>query len=190
MKKKTPTKKSSAQKVPQKRGPKFKLNDKIVSAENLAMLASKGCTTKDLSDIFGISINTFNAFLQKHPEILTSLKNDKEKCDNQVEASLYVQALGYEIKETKVFYNSTLDKVVKEDIIVHVKPNVVATIFWLKNRQPEKWRELQEFAGKFQTEHSGKIEVEEVTDDTRERALRNMSIVQRFGNLSPVAGQN
>jgi hypothetical protein len=87
-----------------------------------------GATDKDMADAFDVSEVTLNAWKQSHPEFLKSLKEGKLLADARVSTALYTRATGYE-KNDK-----------------HYPPDTTACIFWLKNRQPDKWRDKTEVA--------------------------------------------
>jgi hypothetical protein len=54
-----------------------------------------------------------------------------------------------------------------------VKGNVVAQIFWLKNRSKGRWKDRQEI------EHSGKIELNNLTDEEIDEYLDRLSEKRR-----------
>jgi hypothetical protein len=60
-----------------------------------------------------------------------------------VSQKLYHRAIGYEHIETitAAYQGQITDKL---DVIKHYAPDPTAAIFWLKNRQPDKWRDKQE----------------------------------------------
>ena len=70
-------------------------------------------------------------------------QESKEQAALAVEAALYKRAIGYDFEEThtEVRVNpdgsgqTTYVKKVKK----HIVPDTTAQIFWLKNRQKEKW---------------------------------------------------
>ena len=64
-------------------------------------------------------------------------------------AALFKRATGYEHIEKKVAYVGGKNKVV--DVTKHFPPDATSAIFWLKNRQPKKWRDKKE------VEHSGNV---------------------------------
>lgn len=108
-------------------------------AEKLCLL---GSTDKDMADFFEVSETTINNWKQKYPDFLESIKRGKISADATVASRLYKRAIGYEHDEDKIFNNQG------EPLIVpttkHVQPDTTAAIFWLKNRQPAKWRDKQE----------------------------------------------
>jgi hypothetical protein len=60
-----------------------------------------------------------------------------------VKRSLYSRAVGYNYEATKIFMPAGHTKPVCARYIEHVPPDVTACIFWLKNRDPEHWRDVQ-----------------------------------------------
>lgn len=102
-----------------------------------------GADNKTLAAKLGIGLTTFKKILEENPEIREWMKESKETADLAVEAALYRRALGYEYEEshTEVRVNpdgsgqTTYVKKVKK----HVAGDTTAQIFWLKNRQKEKW---------------------------------------------------
>ena len=61
-----------------------------------------------------------------------------------VERSLYERAVGYNYEATKIFMPAGREKPVYAPYIEHVPPDVTAGIFWLKNRDPQHWRDSQQ----------------------------------------------
>lgn len=112
----------------------------IQLAENYALL---GATDAEMADFFGVSEQTLNTWKKKYPEFLESLKKGKAVADANVASRLYSRAIGYDAKATKFATNEgkITDKV---EYIEHYPPDTTAAIFWLKNRQPGKWRDKKE----------------------------------------------
>ncbi|ROI03041.1 terminase [Chryseobacterium sp. G0240] len=101
-----------------------------------------GATDKDLADFFNVAESTINNWKKEYPEFLESIKRGKQIADANVADRLYQRALGFE-------HDSEEIKVIEGDIErVPVRkvypPDPTSAIFWLKNRQPEKWRDKQE----------------------------------------------
>lgn len=85
--------------------------------EQVFKLCLLGATDAEIADFLGISVATFNNWKLKEPELVESLKRGKLDADSNVAKSLYRRAIDGE---------------------------VTAQIFWLKNRQPSKWRDRKE----------------------------------------------
>lgn len=84
-----------------------------------------------------------NSWKKKFPQFLESLKKGKAVADANVASRLYSRAIGYDARATKFATNEgkITDKV---EYIEHYPPDTTAAIFWLKNRQPGKWRDKKE----------------------------------------------
>lgn len=105
-------------------------------------LSLLGATDREMADIIGVGEKTLNNWKEAHPEFLQSLKEGKENADANVANRLYQRAMGYEHPEDKIFNDNGLPLIVPT--IKHYPPDPTAAIFWLKNRQPQKWRDRKE----------------------------------------------
>lgn len=108
-------------------------------AEKLCLL---GSTDKDMADFFEVDESTINRWKIEYPEFCESIKRGKISADANVASRLYKRAIGYEHDEDKIFNNNGSPLIVPT--IKHVQPDTTAAIFWLKNRQPARWRDKQE----------------------------------------------
>jgi hypothetical protein len=72
----------------------------------------------------------------------------KAEADSRVERSLYERANGYTYDAVKIFMPAGAKKPVYAPYREHVPPDTTAAIFWLKNRDPARWRDA------WQVEHS------------------------------------
>ncbi len=104
------------------------------------VLARQGLIDTQISKEMGINEATLNNWKKKYPEFFKSLKIGKASKDDEVEAKLLKNAIGYEHPDTKVFCNAD-GRVTVVPITKHYQPNVTAQIFWLKNRRPKDWRD-------------------------------------------------
>ena len=105
-------------------------------------LCKLGATDADLAEAFEVSVVTIDNWKIKYPEFLGSLKASKEEADNRVERSLYARATGYSYDAVKIFCTKD-GKITKVPYTEHVPPDVTAQIYWLKNRRPDRWRDVQ-----------------------------------------------
>lgn len=107
-------------------------------AINIFSLSRKGLTDKEIAAVYFVNESTITNW-KKSPEFFTSLKEAKSEADGIVERSLFERATGYEHPEEKLFVIDSL--VVSKTIMKHYPPDPTAMIFWLKNRNPDSWRE-------------------------------------------------
>ena len=84
-------------------------------------------------------------FLSNSPAQTVGLRCSYGACRHacRVERSLYERANGYSYDAVKIFMPAGA----KEPVIVHYTehcpPDVGAAFIWLKNRDPERWRDVQ-----------------------------------------------
>lgn len=123
-------------------------------AEQAYKLCLLGATDKDIGDFFDVSEVTVNAWKKAFPSFLKSMRDGKSSADANVAESLYRRALGYSHDAVKILtvangnnQGSTVETVPYTE---HYPPDTAAASLWLRNRQPTKWRDKQEF------EHTGK----------------------------------
>ena len=66
----------------------------------------------------------------------------KQAADDRVERSLYQRANGYSHPAVKTFMTRD-GKTVEHKYTEHYPPDTTAAIFFLKNRRPDRWRDVQ-----------------------------------------------
>lgn len=115
---------------------------RLEMCEQALKLCRLGATDKELADFFEVSEQTINTWKQKHPEFLESLKQGKMLADAEVADKLYQRAIGYSHPAEKIFNNNGEE--LRVPFTEHYPPDTTAALFWLKNRQPEKWRDRQQ----------------------------------------------
>lgn len=162
------------------RGRKSLFREEYVKlAENYALL---GATDDELADFFGVSKQTLNKWKKDYPEFLDSLKKGKDIADSNVASKLYNRAIGYDFEETHTI--SKNGQVVGEKHIKKHQPaDTTAAIFWLKNRQPEKWRDRKEL----QIANKLGDDLESMTDEELRAIIRGEK--EQSGNINP-AGES
>lgn len=117
--------------------------------------ARNGLTDKQIAKNIGISEQTLNVWKNRFPSFSESLKRGKEVVDIMVENAMLKSALGHVVKVKKPIKLKTEKQKVGEGKIVeerveyveeevYIKPEVVAQIFWLKNRRMKIWRDHPE----------------------------------------------
>lgn len=130
-----------------------------------ARVAKKLCelaaTDMEIADALGINLTTLYAWRARHVEFSNSLKVGKTIADERVERSLFERATGYTFESEKIFNAQGVP--LKVPYREHVPPDVTAQIFWLKNRQKERWRDKSE------VEHSGTVGLADRIAEARKR---------------------
>ena len=105
-------------------------------------MAKLGLTDVQMANVLGMTEQTLNNWKAKDRVFFESLKEAKVMSDESVVKSLYQRATGYEHPEIHI--SNYQGEVTETPIIKHYAPDTTAMIFWLKNRQPDKWRDKQE----------------------------------------------
>lgn len=127
-----------------------KFSDEMV--EKTRKLSLIGATDLEIADILGIDIATLYRWRNTHSNFCDALKTGKEQSDERVKRRLYDRALGYTTTEqniVKIRDESGQEQIKIVTIEKHYPPDPTSMIFWLKNRQPNEWRDKQS------TEHLG-----------------------------------
>ena len=110
-----------------------------------ASLARRGCSDEEIAEAFGVSVRTVYNWKKAHPEFLQALNECKGKADEAVVESLYARACGLTKRTTKKereVIDADGNKVKLTELIEEtLPPDTTAMIYWLKNRQPELWRD-------------------------------------------------
>lgn len=122
--------------------------DEWLEADGLILIESwarDGYTVEDIATRIGVTVGAFRSWMSKYEEIRKAVKDGRELVDYKVENALLKAALGYTTKETKVTTHLVGGKVVEsfeETVTKEAAPNVRAATYWLGNRLPKKWRNL------------------------------------------------
>jgi hypothetical protein len=83
--------------------------------------ATFGATKDEIANYLGVSIRCFYNWQLEHPQLVQALKRGTEASDERIVESLYQLAIGWKGS----------------------KPELGAICFWLKNRRPSEWRDVQ-----------------------------------------------
>ncbi|KAA9349744.1 helix-turn-helix domain-containing protein [Larkinella humicola] len=110
-----------------------------------------GATDIDLGKQFGVSEKTINNWKKQYPDFLQSVKEGKLIADMNVAEAFYKRCIGFEhhevTREGNAPFNPSTggyDKAllsVTKVVTKYIPPDAGAALNWLKNRQPEHWRD-------------------------------------------------
>lgn len=106
-------------------------------------MARAGLTIPEMAREFKVAVSTVNKWRRDYPEFAEAMDDGRDLADARVEDALYQSA---------------------------ISGNVTACIFWLKNRRPAKWRDVQ------RTEHTGADggQIEHLTSDQLDREIERL----------------
>lgn len=129
-----------------------------LSEDNLLRIkgwARDGLTDKDIAEKkIGVSARSFCDWKKKYSSISSALKEGRAPVDTDIESAMIKSALGHKtivrkpikLKTTrrKDGMEITEEHVEYVDEEIYIPPQVVAQIFWLKNRKPDYWKDKRE----------------------------------------------
>lgn len=107
-----------------------------------------GAKIEDLSKILDVTQPTISKWMRDNYDFFLAVKAGRDRFDTEhVESALLSRAHGYdkEITEDKITKDGDTIACTKT---IHVAPDVGAAIFWLCNRQPQRWKQISQ--AKFQ----------------------------------------
>lgn len=106
--------------------------------EQAKKLCEKGFINEELADFFNVNVDTIYEWQKRHESFSDALKCGKRYSDEKVKSALYGRALGYESVEVKEELGGSGKKITTTT--KQIAGDTTAQIFWLKNRDPENWR--------------------------------------------------
>lgn len=103
--------------------------------------ARDGLTEEQICKNLGVSVNAFNIYKKRYPELKESLKKGREIIITEIENALIKRALGYDIEEIKTSIRMIDGKETKytEKTRKHIPPDVGACAILLKNKDRGNW---------------------------------------------------
>ena len=106
-------------------------------------VAKLGATDSDLADVFQVRISTIRLWMNIYPEFSEAIRVGKDAANQRVERSLYQRGLGYNYDAVKIFMPAGSKQPIVVHYTEHCPPDVTAAFIWLKNRDPDRWRDVQ-----------------------------------------------
>lgn len=103
-----------------------------------------GVSIKQVAHNIGVHEGTIYEWMKRFPEFAKAIKEAKQVPDLEVENAMFDAAVGRTtITKTRTILDVKTGMPVRiERIEEQVPPNITAQIFWMKNRQPERWRDI------------------------------------------------
>lgn len=141
-------------------------------AEQAYKLCLLGFIDAELAKFFEVDVVTLNKWKRDFPEFLMSIKGGKEIANSNVAESLYKRAMGYEHDEEKVFCN--MGEITTHQTVKHYPPDTQAASLFLRNRQPDKWRDKQEID--HQSSDGSMSPNQEMSDDELKDKLKGIGV--------------
>lgn len=109
--------------------------------EQVRRLCLLGLTDEEMAEFFEVATSTIYEWDKTHPEFSEARARGKLHADGRVAEKLYHRAVGYHHDDVHV--TAFQGDVTLTPIVKHYPPDTQAASWWLKNRQPSKWRDTQ-----------------------------------------------
>ena len=117
-------------------------------AYNYCLLGAKNT---QLAEFFKVSESTLDKWMHEHEEFSGSVRQGREIADSEVALSMYQAAKGFEHKAIQ--FMNVKGEVQQHEYTKKYPPDMKAVALWLKNRQPELWRDKREV----EVKHEGEL---------------------------------
>lgn len=122
--------------------------------ETVRKLAEDGYTDEEIAARTGISADELLMWSNRHKNLRDAIELGRREADYSVVEAVYKRAVGYNVsvkkthKLKRVDFDPVTGKKIREyeelataEDEDYVPPDLRASIFWLKNRQPDRWNE-------------------------------------------------
>lgn len=127
-----------------KKGRKGKYEEWL-EAQNLELISGwcrNGLSVEQIAYNMCVSKSTLLDWKTRFPEIENAMKIGRDVADMMVENALFKRACGFNMSEVKETEGPKGKEIIT---IAKVIPgDVSAQMFWLKNRQPDRWKDKRE----------------------------------------------
>lgn len=141
-------------------------------------LAKHGCNEKEMAEFFGVTRDTISQWKLKYPEFQQAMMQGRDLAVMGVTESLFKRAMGYTFEETEVgqHINRKGEIInVEKRTTKHIPPDVGAICFYLKNRQPELWQDVNKTEISSNVSVNHELNMDNLTDEEK-ALLRSISL--------------
>jgi hypothetical protein len=142
-----------------------------------------GSSIENLAKTIGVDRQTIYNWEKAYDDFSAALRSGREAADTAVAARLFQRAMGYtyEAEEIKIVEG----QIERVTVTKHHPPDPQSAMFWLKNRQPEMWKDKVEVVEKPTIALVDKEKMDEVYDKVLQQAAetqeRMLSRAERLG---------
>lgn len=110
--------------------------------ERAFRMAFLGSSNEQIAESLGINIGTFYEWLNLYPSLSEAIKRGKLDPVGAVKAALFHRAIGYSHPSEEI--SVSFGSVTRVPVIKHYPPDTAAAFIYLKNTDPENWRDKRE----------------------------------------------
>ena len=164
-----------------------------------------GFTREQLGTTFGVSADAIAVWLHKYPEFREQVLKGRDEFDTiKVESALLRSALGYTYEEVTKKSIRVRGRDIGENVQVsipameitrtvkEVAPNAKSILYWLSNRNRERWSVTSNINvnGKIDHKHSGTVVTAQLENLNKEQLFALRDIISTSQGAIPVEFQN
>ena len=108
-----------------------------VNLDQVEALGQYGLTEEEVAHVLDVAPSTLSRW-KKNPKFSEALKKGKDRADAKIVKSLFLKAFGY---QQVVHHRPDAAHPQPWDEALQIPGDTTAMIFWLKNRQRDRWRD-------------------------------------------------
>lgn len=140
--------------------------------------ARAGYSMEAIASILGVAYSTFRNYSKTHTALKDALRTSKAIANMKVENAAFLASTGRTVTLKKPFklrrryYDETTGKMIKEEEVIEyadqeefIPPTPTAFMYWLGNRDPDRWKYQNKLAAE-NTEGTDVIITREKTSET------------------------
>lgn len=114
----------------------------LSGCEEAYHLTRVGGTLQDVAIALKTTQPMVVQWMKRFPEFREAVEGGRAARDEQIVSALFHRARGYEHKAEKIFCQNGI--VTKVEYTERYPPDAASAIFWLKNRQPDDWKDVSQ----------------------------------------------
>ena len=115
-----------------------------IDLERVKKLAIAGLTQEQIAIACDVGYSTLKAYMKEDKRFLAAIKTNDKLANKLMEASLWERGRGYSHPDVHICQHQ--GQVIQTPITKYYPPDTAAAFIWLKNRDPERWRDKTETA--------------------------------------------
>ena len=126
----------------------------------ISAYARAGYSEEAIAKILDVAYSTFRNYIKTRKELKDALRNSQDIANKVVENAAYLASKGQIVKLKKPFklrkryYDETTGKLLREEEVIemeeveeYIAPTPTAFMYWLGNRDPERWKYQSKLGG-------------------------------------------
>lgn len=129
-----------------------------------ALLVRNGATDAQIAEFFGVAPSTISKWKVRHPTFGRALVDGSEALTPFIERSVAHRAMGMELPQEKIYYDSATGEVVRVPYVERHPPDLASARYWLERKGGPEWAPQP-----VRVDH--RVMVAQMTDEELARAL-------------------